>query len=73
MNQMNLAMPGITGEDLMNDLLSTEKQMVSSYSTFICEASCPNLCQVFNGSLNESIENQCQVFLQIERRGWYPS
>ena len=65
--------PTMSEQDLMDDLLSTEKQMVSSYSTLICEASCPNLRQVLGNNLNESIHNQFQVYQQMEQHGWYPT
>ena len=34
---------GMTEKDLMQDLLATEKQVISAYSTGITESSCQNL------------------------------
>ncbi|MBV1821442.1 spore coat protein, partial [Bacteroidales bacterium MSK.15.36] len=38
--------PNLSEKDLMQDLLTTEKQIVSAYSTGITESSCQNLRSV---------------------------
>lgn len=70
---VNQAQQKMSDEDIMNDLLSQEKQMISSYSTLLCEASCPNLRSVLTDNLTSSAQDQYQVFDQMSQRGWYPT
>ncbi len=73
---MNQNMPGsntLNDEQRMNDLLTQEKYLISSYSTFVPEAACPELHQVLTDNLNQSVQSQFQVFQQMEQLGWYPT
>ncbi len=70
-NQFNNQSRQLNDEDLMNDLLAQEKQLVSNYGTYVCEASCPNLRQVLVGNLTETTQDQFDVFNQMQSRGWY--
>ena len=36
----------LSDQDMMEDLLTQEKYLISSYSTFLPEATCPQLRQV---------------------------
>lgn len=58
-------------QDILNDMLMQEKQMISSYSTYITEASCQNLRQVLMNNLNEDCQDQYQVFDNMKRKGYY--
>ena len=49
-------------QDLLNDLLNQEKQMISSYSLYIQEASCENLRKVLTSQFNQTCKDQYQVF-----------
>ena len=60
-------------QDRMEDLLAQEKYLIDSYSTFIPEASCPELRQVLNENLNGCFNNQYTVFDKMNQLGWYPT
>ncbi|NLG25940.1 MAG: spore coat protein [Clostridiales bacterium] len=62
-----------TDQDRLDDLLSQEKQLISAYSTFIPEASCPQLRQVLTDNFNGCVQNQFTVFDQMSQMGWYPT
>jgi len=61
----------LTDQDRMEDLLSQEKYLISSYGTFIPEATCPQLRQVLSANLSDCIQNQYTVFDQMNQMGWY--
>lgn len=61
----------LSDEDMINDLLTQEKNIVKGYGTFITEASCANLRQVLTQNLAETAQDQYQVFTQMTNRGWY--
>lgn len=58
-------------KDIMQDLLTTEKQDISSYSTGITESSCMNLRNTLVNNLKCSQEIQFKVFDAMKQRGWY--
>jgi spore coat protein CotF len=60
-------------KDLMQDLLATEKQVVSSYSTGITEASCPNLRNTLVNNFKNVQDVQYKVFDAMRQKGWYPT
>ena len=62
----------LTDQDRMEDLLGQEKYLINGYSTFIPEASCPQLRQVLNENLNGCFNNQFVVFDKMNQLGWYP-
>jgi spore coat protein CotF len=66
-NQMNL-----TDQDRLEDMLSQEKYLIGAYSTFIPEATCPQLRQVLTANFNDCVQNQYTVFDQMNQMGMYP-
>lgn len=65
--------PNLTEQDLLNDLLNQEKQLMSSYATFIQEASCQNLRKILTNQFNQTCQDQYQVFDQMRQKGYYQS
>lgn len=63
--------PQFTEQELMNDLLTSEKQITSAYNTGITEASCNNLRQHLTKCLTDTQEIQYQIFDAMQKRGWY--
>ncbi|NLN48248.1 MAG: spore coat protein [Clostridiales bacterium] len=61
----------LTEQDTMNDLLAMEKQIISSYTVGITEASCPDLRQTLTNSLIGSQQMQFEVFDTMRKQGWY--
>lgn len=62
----------LNDKERMEDLLAQEKYLISAYSTFIPEASCPNLRQVLTTNFNDCAQNQFQVYDKMSQLGWYP-
>lgn len=58
-------------KDLMQDLLTSEKQVVSSYSTGITETSCQNLRNTLVDNFKNVQDIQYKVFDAMKQKGWY--
>ena len=58
-------------KDLMQDLLTSEKQVVSAYSTGITETSCPNLRTTLVNNFKSAQDIQYRVFDTMRQKGWY--
>lgn len=58
-------------KELMNDLLASEKQVISAYSTGITETSCQNLRNVLVNNFNGVQDIQFKVFDAMKQKGWY--
>ena len=63
--------PGLNEQEIMSDLLTSEKQITSAYNTGITETSCPNLRQHLTKCLTGTQEIQFQIFNAMQQRGWY--
>lgn len=61
----------LTDQDRLEDMLSEEKHIISTYSTYIPEASCPNLRQVLEDNFSDCVKDQYTVFDHMNQRGWY--
>ncbi len=59
-------------KDLMQDLLTTEKQVISAYSTGITETSCPNLRNTLVNNFEKAQDCQYKIFDAMSKKGWYP-
>ncbi|MCR3761551.1 spore coat protein [Clostridium felsineum] len=70
---MNSTMNMMTEKDLTEDLLSSEKHLISSYSTGITESSCQNLRNVLVNNLKSSEDEQYKIFDAMKQKGWYPT
>ena len=60
-------------KELTHDLLSSEKQVISSYSTGITESSCANLRNTLMTNFKSSQDLQYKVFDSMKTKGWYPT
>ncbi|MBC8060896.1 MAG: spore coat protein [Clostridiaceae bacterium] len=58
-------------KELTHDLLSSEKQVVSSYSTGITESSCMNLRNTLMNNFKTAQDLQFKVFDTMKTKGWY--
>lgn len=61
-----------TDEDIITDILTTEKALIGTYATGACETTCQNLRQVLTTNLSGAVNDQYQVFDQMRQRNWYP-
>ena len=60
-----------TEKEMMEDLLATEKQVISSYSTGITETSCTNLRSTLLNNFRSAQDIQYKVFDAMKQKGWY--
>ncbi|MBZ9685015.1 spore coat protein [Clostridium estertheticum] len=60
-------------KDLMQDLLATEKQVISAYSTGITESSCENLRNTLVDNFKNTQTIQYKLFDAMKQKGWYPT
>lgn len=65
--------PSFTEQELMQDILATEKQVISAYSTGITESSCPNLRNVLVDNFSRTQDVQYKVYDAMRQKGWYPT
>ncbi|WP_035292093.1 spore coat protein [Clostridium sp. KNHs214] len=63
--------PSFTEQELMQDILATEKQVISAYSTGITESSCPNLRNVLVDNFSRTQDIQYKVYDAMRQKGWY--
>lgn len=68
---MNTNHPTLSEQELMTDLLTSEKQVISSYSTGITETSCPNLRNTLINNFKNVQDVQYKVFDSMKQKGWY--
>ncbi len=61
----------LSEQDLMGDALTTEKQLINSYSTFLSEATCPNLRNELNKIITETQQLQFNLYNAMKQKGWY--
>lgn len=57
--------------EIMNDVLSSEKQMITAYGTYLTESTCENLRSELVKIINEKQQLQYQVFDTMRQKGWY--
>lgn len=58
-------------KEMLNDILNQEKQIASTYTTAITEASCENLRKVFSKNVQDCLQDQYQVFDRMRTLGFY--
>ncbi|MCQ1530622.1 spore coat protein [Lutispora saccharofermentans] len=61
----------LNDQDIMDDLLTMEKQIISAYNTGITESSCQNLRQTLTSNLLETHQLQYTIFDTMKKKGWY--
>lgn len=63
----------LNDQDRMEDLLAQEKYLIGAYSTFIPEATCPELRTVLKDNFQDCVQNQYSIFDKMTQLGWYPT
>ncbi|MBB5324337.1 spore coat protein CotF [Anoxybacillus tepidamans] len=63
--------PQMNDRDFLNDMLTTEKYMTSSYSTFLHEASHEQLYQDMLNIFTETQSCQRELYNLMFKKGWY--
>ena len=74
-NTQNTTVQGkmFTDKEIIDDALHSEKQMISSYGTFLAEATCQNLRSELTKIINDKQQLQYQIYDTMVQKGWYPS
>ena len=60
-------------KEMLTDALASEKFAADGYNSFSSEAATPQVRQSFLSRLSEEHEIQNAVFLEMNKRGWYPT
>ena len=58
-------------QDMMNDVLSTQKFITGGYNTNATEASNPSVKSTLLSILNDEQSLQHGIFVEMQNRGWY--
>lgn len=62
---------GLNEKDAIQDMLESEKQLISFYATALFEGSSKNVRKEFSTNLMGVAENQYCLFNQMSTRGYY--
>lgn len=61
----------MSDQDMLGDILSTEKMLMEGCNMSITESSCQNMRQVFHNIYQQTALDQYQAFDHMRTRGWY--
>lgn len=70
---MNMNKPSFCDQDILTDMLSTQKFVTDGYNTFTNECATPAVKTDFMNILSEEHNMQSEVFTEMQKRGWYPT
>ncbi len=60
-------------KEMLNDLLTQEKALFSTYGYGVTEASCTHLRDVLRNNMDGISQDQFNLFDQMSKRGYYPT
>jgi spore coat protein F len=63
--------PTFTEQEITNDALSSEKQMITAYGTYLAESTCENLRSELSKIINDKQQIQFEIFNVMQKKGWY--
>ncbi len=61
----------LSEQEVITDLLSSEKHTTSSYNTFISETDCSNLRSTLQGIQQDEQQIHADLFSAMQQHGWY--
>lgn len=61
----------MTKQEILSDILTTEKELAKDYAGNVTESSCPNLRQLLLNNMTECSTDQYAVFEQMKNRQMY--
>ncbi len=64
--------PQLGDQDILMDILSSQKFVTENYNTYTNECANPNVRDEFLNILREEHMIQADVFTEMQKRGWYP-
>ena len=59
-------------QEILTDLLTSEKHLTSTVNTFITESTCANLRQDLKNILTEEHSIHENLYNMMNQKGWYP-
>lgn len=68
---MNMNKASMSEQELLTDLLNSEKSMVKDYAGNCTEAACPKLRNLLIDFMSECSQDQYAVFEQMKQRNMY--
>lgn len=60
-------------QEILTDLLTSEKHVTSTVNTFITESTCANLTQNLKNILTEEHSIHENLYKIMNQKGWYPT
>lgn len=63
--------PVFSEKEIINDALTSEKQIINAYGTFLAESTCENLRSELSKIINDKQQIQYQIFDAMRQKGWY--
>ncbi|HEY8911338.1 MAG TPA: spore coat protein [Desulfosporosinus sp.] len=60
-------------QEILTDLLTSEKHATSTINSFITESTCANLRQNLSSILNEEHSIHESLYKIMNQKGWYPT
>lgn len=73
MTDANVITQNLNDEQILTDMLSSQKQISGAYNTFGSECVHEELKCDFLNILRDEHNMQSGVFTQMQQRGWYPT
>ena len=58
---------------MLNDLLMTQKQLMTTYSSLLGETSCPKMRGMLQDLFIGNAAEQYKIFHIMNQKGWYPT
>lgn len=56
---------------ILTDMLTTQKSLMSTYSTLLAETSCPNMRSVLQEQFTAAAGDQYKIFSIMHEKGYY--
>ncbi|MDR3543648.1 MAG: spore coat protein [Desulfosporosinus sp.] len=63
----------LSEQEILTDLLTSEKHLTSTVNTFITESTCANLTQNLKNILTEEHSIHENLYNIMNQKGWYPT
>jgi spore coat protein CotF len=64
---------GFSDQDILNDMLTSQKFITGGYNTFANECATPKVRTDFVNILSDEHKIQADVFTEMQARGFYPT
>lgn len=68
---MNSQQSVLQDKDLVYSILADHKRTAREYTTAVTEASCPEVRQMFQRLLEDTLNVQGQTYQMMSQQGWY--